>query len=617
MKLFGMGTPPPAPHSPVVRLSEQTLCSTNIQIEWQSVSIDGEASSRGHDVYPVHLYRLQRQEHSHPVDRLIASGSMSSSLSSPLSAGIKWVTVYEGTDTTCFDQIYTPPVRSTDENASGMLGQISVIYRLSSWNVIGRSDHSHLRYEITRPTVSSWSELSGRDECLDQPTTPQFALSSTELRLIALDTHQQSERPNSVQTSPHRQNASPEILQTQGDEDPSDPLGSWSLSSLFSFFFQLLWLLWTIYSTCRAWLWTALSILSVPLTLLYLYLRFNPPGVDTSSYSSHWLRSPALKSFVKSSCLFLIRMSQSFSDKFPSTKATAQALIQFLETVASNDPRNSAPRSVVLTPSTLRQHRILKRMNSGRSIGDDSADSQHSGSDETKGCPESEKCHICSRPFKLQVSFPKIKWRVKHHCCVCLNLFCSKCGVVTHANVQCPVRGTCCCQNCSDALHHHKEGHRGSESQSNSPSAITAASNHLHCDETSSVGDSIDGEHQPQPEKKKHRSFASLKDFGINLGKRPAADREKQKKSVFIDSTAPSGIPPRPSPPSTSSVSQTTKKINWPSIPSLGRRVTSSPPAINSDRSPCASPPEITSSVSWPLAGEDIHTEEYFERLSN
>jgi hypothetical protein len=600
MKLLGMGSPPPASPPPTVRLSEQTLCYTNLQIEWNPVPTDLSHL----DVYPIHLYRLQRQEQSSP-------------LGGP-SLGLKWVTVYEGTERTCFDKIFTPPVRTIDENASGVgTGVTTVSYRLASWNVIGRSEYSYLKYEITRPTVSSWGD---QDDCVDQPYPgPQSHLTANELELLFL---KNLELANSSPASETRRNASPSLnQQPPTEQDTSSESKTWSISSFFTFILDLLWLLWVIYSTARSWLWTSLSILSVPITLLYLYLRFNPPGVDSSGAPApHWLHSPIMKPFLTALCSVLIRWSKYFSQKFPSSKPTFHSFILLLESIPLHDSQTTSPRVVTVTTTTLRQHRILKRMNSARSVGEDSADSQNSGTEEGKGCSSGDKCSICSRPFKLQVSFPKIKWRVKHHCYVCFNLFCSKCGIVTHANLQCPVRGSCCCQRCADALNQNRDGGGScSHQQVDGPPASCD-----HCDDSSSIAttDSLELSEKSDSaiaaatlsNKKKNKSFASLKDFGIGIGKKSEKEKAHPSKFTFDDAanTAP-GIPPRPA--------STTKKLHWPSIPSLGRRVTSSPPSIPSDRakSSCVpSPPDLTTS-SWPGAEQDsgdIYYEDLSERLS-
>lgn len=571
MKLFGMGSPPQLAHPPSVRLSEQTLCYTNIQIEWNSVHLNPEDK---HDVYPVHMYRLQRQEQSSAT----SSGQ-----------SLKWITVYEGPETNCFDKVYTPPTRTMEENSSGVNTNqiISVTYRLSSWNVIGRSEYSYLKYDITRPTVNSWTDIYGKDECIDQPYPPSH--SAAEFQLLVL---QNAELANASPALLSRPNSSPVPTIKLGTDSDStiSPPAPWSISTFFSFLFYALWLICTIFSTGHTWLWTIFSILSLPITIIYLYMRFNPPGVDSSG---HWL-----KPLVTSMCSILIGGCEYLSLKFPSTKEKLQPIVQFLQSVTNRDtqvPLRGNPE----TSSTLRQQRFLKRMNSGRSVGEDSADSQNSGQEDSATCSDSDKCYLCSKSFKLQVTLSKVRWRVKHHCHVCMNLFCSKCGEVTHKNFQCPVRGTCRCQRCADPSKHRSNNHQTQQQQNPPPSPPSPCTDH---DDVSTISAITDIQEENNfNEKKKNKSFVSLKEFGISLGRK--FDKEKPKLTR-VGSGAPSaaGIPPRPTLNSTNS----SKKSMWIPTPSLGR-ITSSPPAISVDRNSAdyLSPPDITTSQSWPLPGYD------------
>jgi hypothetical protein len=583
------------------------------------------------------------------------------------------VTVYEGTERTCFDKVFTPPLRTPsttstadDDNASGLLGSnqpstgvstsgatISVSYRLSSWNVIGRSEYSYLKYEITRPTVSSWDDehhlLLGREDCIEQPysgtgTSSQLTANELQLQLLVLKNLELAN--SSPANSQTRHNISPYLnLQhplpataaaaAATDQETSPERNVWSISSFFTLILQLPWLIYVIYSTAGFWLWTFLSILSVPITLLYLYLRVTPPGVDPSGAPApHWLHSPIMKPFLTALCSVLIRWSKYFSEKFPSLKPTFHSFVLLLESIPLHDSPSSPRLPAPLTATTLRQHRILKRMNSARSVGEDSADSQNSGEGKGKegkgGCSSGDRCSICAKPFKLQVTFPKFKWRVKHHCYVCFNLFCSKCGVVTHANLQCPVRGSCCCQRCADALklphHDHRNGQQqqqhaidGGPPPAGAGGGATGGGGGEagacdHCDDLSTIAtsDSLEFSESSSgslPNKKQNRSFASLKEFGIGIGKKSEKEKAHPFNFTLREEATHStpGIPPRPS--------STTKRLHWPSIPILGKRVTSSPPSLTSDRlkSSCPpSPPEI----SFAADGHDIYYEDLAERLS-
>jgi hypothetical protein len=422
MKLLGMGAPPARPSIPVVQSMERDKCYTHVSLTWQQEpgeATGADAQSAG----PVHRYQLQRQT----LSSHAPSGQLQRS---------QWVTVYEGTDSFVEDTLFTPPT-SVAKQLSGHVDQLSpphvYSYRLCAWNLIGRSELVYLRLEVPGG-AGSGEELVECESFVVQPF-PSVPHQQPNPYLLANSNSVPLPSPSDVSAA----NTVSEL---------SPPTSVWVM-------------LWNALSMVVQGLFLGQSILlriitfiATLLTVLMPWWRYENMRRYTSAsnggaqeQSNNFGDSSATRiarvimgPLVSVMCPPMVGLCRFAADHVAVLHAPATALSDALQAFQKMASSHISEDDDVTPPVAIRQ---VSANSSGYCSSGDEVD--YGAGDE--GASYST-CSICSKNFKFRPI--KLRWRKRHHCCRCLNVFCDDCGIVTHAKfLECPVPGSCECLYCA------------------------------------------------------------------------------------------------------------------------------------------------------------------------
>lgn len=374
-----------------------------------------------------------------------------------------WKLVYDGMETSAVD---------ADAAAA-----TSYTYRISSWNAIGHSEFIFL--PITTPPPATWSS-----DCSPIDLAAAAAMSAYS---IASSHSEQASRQRSV---------------------------------LYASFLN-------IYNAVAGAITAAKYILYVLMFITSLYtslgrmlrfraeikLRFPVAGAifeNIASILAFWFPVDGV------TVTFIANLQDKIGKYVIQLSDTFQKLVN--DIVAAKKETESAVSSSTSVPMRVMGRRpappsaLSTREASVRSLLSSSGTSANNDEHDCSGaCYSADEddygsCSICNKKFKFKLS----RWRKRHHCCQCSNVFCGECGVITHANfLQCKVPGSCRCNHCAGVPLQAHLPSIPSNRRGVSDSSITVSSNNRNSPET--ANDPIDtASASTRPDMKRQRSVSSL-----------------------------------------------------------------------------------------------------------
>ena len=450
MKLLGMGSPPARPAVPSILTAERSTCFTHLHLSWEG---SGDLTK---DTFPVHQYQLQRQA--------------AAPIGSTGSQRAPWVTVYEGPEVSAIDTVYTPPVPPVLDLSASQTAVPSQLftYRLVAWNMIGRSEYTYLKFELSATT----SDLS-RGGATDCEALSQSSLLNDAGSWYAAHGPRSSHPVVSLETIPVVISAEPRPLSN------SSPGDSYTTANTQSVLYAALDSIWNIGHAVVAGSSVFFQLLQVAafiFTAVFSYIRFfntrrylgssGPSRQQNASRQSgvtserNW--DKAMSWFVGGFFYPVVRYTAPaavgslhwIGDRYPAMAPVVSHIADMVlslqkivsvhvgaTTITNTTGTSSATHRGGGVPITTRQ---LSNSSAGYySSGDEAQDGEDGDDDVAYKC-----CSICQKGFRFKVR--RLKWRKRHHCCRCLSVFCGDCGIVNHIGLlQCPVPGSCMCMKCA------------------------------------------------------------------------------------------------------------------------------------------------------------------------